>query len=261
MIDYNGTPFQYNPTITNVNIDNQLTGILSQFDDNYIMDVIKESLENRFRPYDLPRPNIIASFETTFKQLTDGFSSNTDEILETRKRTYLNIIDTICDYYNFEFIDRDDTDYYSAAFWLYNFLVANFTENLKNFYVSYLIREKDSLDSALGLTQLRKENDVSYTYSKRLFKDPKLAAIHCNIEYVVEQMSTFSIDLWDILNCVYSMNPNIPNYIFNLVKDNGNFFKDHYTDYLTKSKDAADVLIYIKLSLQQIGGAIEPTEE
>ena len=49
MTEFNGTPFQYNPAVTNVNIDNQLAGVLSQFNDDYIIDVIKDSLNNRFR--------------------------------------------------------------------------------------------------------------------------------------------------------------------------------------------------------------------
>ena len=92
MTKFNGMPFQYNPAITNVNIDNQLAGVLSQFSDDYIIDVVKDSLNNRFRIYSLPGPNVVAAFESTFKQLTDGFSSNTDEILETRRRVYANII-------------------------------------------------------------------------------------------------------------------------------------------------------------------------
>ena len=107
MTEFNGTPFQYNPAITNVNIDNQLAGVLSQFNDDYIIDVIKDSLNNRFRIYSLPSPNVVAAFESTFKQLTDGFSSNADAICETRKRVYMNIINVICDFYGLTFNDND----------------------------------------------------------------------------------------------------------------------------------------------------------
>ena len=170
MTEFNGTPFQYNPAITNVNIDNQLAGVLSQFNDDYIIDVIKDSLNNRFRIYSLPSPNVVAAFESTFKQLTDGFSSNADAICETRNRVYMNIINVICDFYGLTFNDNDETDYYSAAYWLYDFLVSNFTENLKNFYSIFLIKESAPIVSALGLANLRKENDTTLGYSKRLFK-------------------------------------------------------------------------------------------
>ena len=257
--DFNGTPFQYNPAITNVNIDNQLAGVLAQFDDDFIMDVVKDSINDRFRLYSLPRPNIVAGFESTFKQLTDGFSSNVETIIGTRPRVYENIIGIICDYYGFTFNANDSTDYYSAAYWLYEFFVSNFTENLKNFYAIFLIKERNSIESALELSTLRKENDTTFTYSKRLFKDPKLAAIHCNLEYVIQQIETFNIDLRTILTCVYQGNPNIASYIMSIITDQtGMFFRNYYQSYVIGSRDSADIMTYIKLSLQQIGGEIEP---
>lgn len=259
MVEFNGAPFQYNPAITNVNIDNQLAGILSQFDDDYIVDVVKDSLNNRFRIYSLPSPNVVAAFEATLKQLTDGFSSNTDEILDTRKRVYENIIAVICDFYNLTFNENDETDYYSAAYWLYDFFVSNFTEHLKNFYSLFLINESSSIVSALGLAQLRKENDTTLMYSKKLFKDPNIAMIHCDLEYVISQIETFNISLWTILSCVYQSNPSLPGYINGIVSDRtGRFFKDCYQSFVMNSKDSADILTYIKLSLQQLGGQFEP---
>ena len=259
MIEYNGTPFQYNPAITNVNIDNQLAGILSQFDDDYIMDIVKDSIKNRFRVYDLPSPNIVNAFEITFKQLTEGFSSNTSEILDTRQNVYKNIINIICDYYDFTFTLQDDTDIYSIAYWLYEVFVSNFTQNLMNFYVGYFIRERDSLDSALNLMQLKKETDTSFMYSKRLFKDPKIAAIHCNLEYVISQISDIDINLYYILSCIFINNPTLPTYIMSYISDNGNFFKNYYENYILNSKESADILTYIKLSLQEMARDIEPT--
>lgn len=258
MTEFTGMPFQYNPAITNVNIDNQLAGILSQFNDDYIMDVIKDSLNDRFRLYNLPAPNIVASFEFTFKELTDGFSSYTNEIMETRKRVYTNIINIICNFYGFTFNDSDETDYYSAAYWLYDFLVSNFTEHLKYFYASYLIQERESIVNCLGLDQLRKDNDSSLIYSKKIFKDPKLAEIHCNLEYIIDQMDSFDISLKNILDCVYSSNPNLPTYIFNLISDDtGLFFKNFYQSCVIRSYDSADILTYIKLSFQEMGKLIE----
>ena len=258
---YDGTPFQYNPAITNVNIDNQLAGILSQFNDDYIMDIIKDSLDDKFRLYGLPHPNIVSALENTFKQLTDGFSANTEEIAGTRKRIYLNIINFICDYYDFTFNDSDEVDYYSIAYWLYDFLVSNFTEHLKNFFTFFLINERNSIYSALNLSQPRKDNDNTFVYSKKLFNDPKLAMIHCNLDYVITEIATFNIDLRSILLFVYQSNPNIADYITGLVRDNtGNFFMNFYQSYVINSKDSADVLTYIKLSLQQLGGSIEPND-
>ena len=262
MPDFDTIPFQYNPAVTNINIDNQLAGILSQFNDDYIMDIIDDSLENRFRLYDLPMPNIVNSYEMIFKQLTNGFSSNVNDIAETRTRVYRNIITKICEYYNLQFNDNSETDYFSAAYWLYDFLISRFTQNLINFYSLYLVNERESLDLNMGLSQMRRENDTVYSYSKRIFKDPKLAAVHANLEYVIDQMSAFDIDLWTILTYGYMSNPNLAQYIYGLVTDTGNFYKDQYVEAInSQDNDPADILMHIKMEIQQLGSQMEPVKQ
>ena len=252
-------PFQYNPAVTNVNIDNQLAAILDQFEYDYIMDVISDALDNRFRLYDLPTPNIVAAYEMQFKALTDGFSSYSGEITETRNRVYYNIISKICNYYDIEFNDTSEIDIYSAAYWMYDFFVSNFTKHLIEFYTQFLIAERDSLDSAFGITGLRRENDVVYSYSKRLFKDPKIAAIHANLEYVITNMSDINISLYNILVYAYSNNVSISSYIYGLVKDDtGTFFKTQYGSYVTNSKMSADIITQIKMNLQTMGAEVLP---
>ena len=259
MDTFTGAPFEYNSSIVNVNIDNRLAGILSQFNDDYIMDVVNDSLADRIRLYNLPRPNVVNAFETVFKELTNGFEMRNEEILATRLRVYSNIINMICNYYSLTFIPSDETDLYSIAYWLYDFLVSNFTENLKNFYAFFLITERDSIYTGLGLADMKKANDGSILlYSKKLFKNPKLASIHCNLEYIISQINNFDISLQTILRYVYQSNPNISSYISSMVSDDtGMFFKNFYQAYVLNSKDSADILTYIKLSLQQIGGEIE----
>ena len=220
------------------------------------------NITHRFRLYDLPSPNIVNSYEMTFKQLTNGFSSNVDDIAETRIRVYRNIINKICSYYNLQFNDNSEIDYFSAAYWLYDFLISRFTQNLVNFYSFYLVNERESLDLNMGLSQMRRENDTVYSYSKRIFKDPKLAAVHANLEYVIDQMSAFDIDLWTILSYDYSNNPNLAQYIYSLITDTGNFYKDQYVDFINNQEnDPADILMYIKMEIQQLGSQIVPMNQ
>ena len=259
MTEFNGIPFQYNPAVTNVNIDNQLAGILSKLNDDYVLDIVKDSINDRFRIYDLPRPNIVNAFEITFKDLTNGFTSNTDQIYDIRKRVYINIINIICNYYDFTFNNNDDTDLYSAAYWLYDIFVSNFTSSLINFYTLYLIKERVSINKALDLSEMNKINETTYMYSKKLFKDQNLASIHCNLEYVIDQISSFDINLFTILNTIYSnTNNSIAYYIMSIISDNtGMFFKKYYESFIF-GKEAADILTQIKLNLQQLGSEIEP---
>lgn len=257
-VEFNGSPFQYNPAVTNVNIDNQLAGILGQFNDDYILDVVNDSLKNRFNAYQSANPNVISAYEATFRHLTDGFSSSTDDILNTRNRTYTNIINVICNFYNLQFNPHDDTDYYSAAYWLYDFFVSNFTEHLKTFYAMHLIQERKSISEAFNLPQMRKDNDIVFGYSKKLFKNSTIAAIHCNIDYIISQMDSFNISLETILFTVYGNIPNLPAYVASIVSDHtGYFFKNYYQNFVLRSPDAADMITYVKLALQEIGRDIE----
>ena len=256
--EFSGLPFYYNSPMVNVDIDNQLAGILSQFNDDYIMDIITDSINNRIRLYNLPQPNIVSAYEFTFKKLTDGFTSSTKEIMDTRERIYKTIIYRICEYYNLEFIDHDDTDYYSIAYWMYDFFVSNFTKYLQTFYTLLLINERNSVYAAMD----HSSNDTNaMVYSKKIFKDPKLAFIHCNLEYVLSQIDPIDMNIEDILRYVYQSDASLTEYVVGYIRDiTGTFFKRFYQSYVLRSKDSADILTYIKLSLQQSGSSIEPQE-
>jgi len=93
-----------------------------------------------------------------------------------------------------------------------------------------------------------------------LFKDPKIAAIHSNVEYIVSQIGSFGvISLPVILNTVYAAQSNLPQYINSLITDNsGMFFNNYYQNYTLHSRESSDLLTYIKLALQEIGAQIEP---
>ena len=251
------TPFRYDMVNSNVNVDNQLAEVLSHFSYDYIASVIDESLQNRLRLYDMPAPNIIGGYEITFQKLSDGFSSNSDEIIRTRLDTYKNIIDKICNFYDLEFSDESEMDYYLVAYYLYDFLISNFTQGLVKFYTLYIINERNSLylntELDKKVSDMKKsESDGAFKYSKRLFQDPKLAAIHSNIEYVIYNMATFDISIYDILNTVY-LNRDCVQYISGAVTDRGNFFRTHYNSFLQDPKYNASLIIAIKLELQNLG--------
>ncbi|MBR1988703.1 MAG: hypothetical protein IKA36_06690 [Clostridia bacterium] len=211
------------------------------------MDVIHTSIDNKFRPYDPFSPNVVHSYETQFKHLTDGFTANADQIAAVRRDTYINIINTLCNRYNLVFNYSDDTDLYSAAFYLYDFLVANFTRYIITFYTNFLVYEKDSIYKAFNLG----ESVIPITYSKKLFKNPQLAAIHGNISTVLSGMSSFDIDLWGILSMIYADNK-VALYINSLVTDKGNFFKNNYAIYSLDPRISPELQTQIKLSMQNM---------
>lgn len=246
--------FQYNGRVSNINIDNALAAILDKFDDNFIMDAIDYSIDHRFRPYDQPMPNVVYGYEQQFVILSEGFVSNQQDISETRYRTYMNIINRLCEKHNFRFNNSDELDYYSAAFYLYKFLIAEFTNNIITFYTNFLIRERAGIYNSLNLKDLKK-NETGMVYSNQLFKDEKLGMIHGNIGYVMENISAFDIDLYNILDLIYA-DKNISRYIYGLVEDAGNFFKDFYSAYVTDLTYGAELQTQVKLNLQLCAGQL-----
>lgn len=258
LLDSNQPLFQYNGKTTNVNIDGALAAILDKFDTGYIMDAISFSLERKFRLYDQPMPNMVYGYEQQFVKLSDGFSSNIGEIAETRLSTYIDIINTLCMKHNLEFNTSDDLDYYSAAYYLYQFLVSDFTSNIKNFFTNFLVREKDSLYLAFELNQFKK-NDLAMAYSTKMFASERLALIHGNIGYVLENIQSFDIDLYSVLDLIYS-DKNISRYIYNLVSDRGNFFQDFLMSYILDPVTGPELQTAIKLNLQTCASQIADVE-
>lgn len=254
LIDAGQPMFQYNGRISNINIDNALAAILDKFDDTFIMDTIDNSIDHRFRPFDQPMPNIVYGYESQFVSLLDGFESNREDIATARQNTYTNIINRLCERYNLSFNNSDELDYYSAAYYLYKFLVAEFTNNIITFYTNFLIRERAGVYNSLGLKDFRK-NETGMAYSNKLFSDEKLSMIHGNIGYVMENISSFDIDLYAILDLVYA-DKQLSRYIYSLVSDNGNFFQDFFTSYITDPAFGPELQTQIKLNLQLCGSQI-----
>lgn len=254
LLESNQPLFQYNGKITNVNIDSALAAILDKFDTNYIMDAIQFSLDHKFRLYDQPMPNMVYGYEQQFVKLSDGFSSNIGDIAETRLSTYVDIINILCQKHNLEFMQSDDLDYYSAAYHLYQFLVSDFTDNIKNFFTNFLVREKDGLYLSLELAQFKK-NDLAMAYSSKMFASEKLALIHGNIGYVMENIQSFDIDLYSVLDLIYA-NKDISRFLYNIVSDRGNFFYDFLMRYVLDPMTGPELQTAIKLNLQTCANQI-----
>ena len=244
-----------NKTISNINADKALTSILSNFDSNYILHIVTDSLEMKFRPYSNSLPGIY-SIEGKFINLLENVEdpSSREKILEVREQTYLEIIDIICNYYNIQFRPAEDLDIYSAVFWIYNFFVSDFTNTLINFYVNYIIKEKDGIYSYLNLDSCKKDKDSATIYSKKVCPDEKISIIHANIESVLDNISGFDIGFQNLVTYSLGNQQQLISFLLSSVVDINDVFKYHFASLL-QSQYRADVITCVKLALQQrIGG-------
>ena len=151
-----------NEMLANANTDNALAAILSNFDTGYVLDVVRDSINRRFRPYSTGMPGM-ASIETTFKTILNGVedSSQKLQIMDTRARTYNEIITILCQYYNLTYVPNEDTDDYAVAYFLYDILVSNYTSTIINFFTRYIIENKDNIYAAASAESKITKDDTS----------------------------------------------------------------------------------------------------
>ena len=241
-----------NQTINNVNTDYAIANILNQLSFDYIYHIVNDSLNMKFRPYSAPMPNIPYSLEQNFKMQLDAVPSSRDDSLQKREEVNVTIIKILRDYYNLSYNASDDV--YSDAFYLYKFLVSDFTNTVVQFYVNYIIQEKKHIYDNLNLQEAKKNKDSSYTYSKKLYSNNIIAAIHSNIIPIVKDIATYNISLQDVIDVRYMGDEQNTAYHLNqIISDNG-YFYDYIRSFITSNETMADVINCIKLQLQTVTG-------
>lgn len=236
-----------------------ITELLEHFDSNYIFDIINDKLENSDWGNILIDPNVVVSFEENFKSMTEKYPGDAQNIRDIRTQVYTDIITILCDKFNLQFNIADDTiDLYTAAFYLYDFLVCNRNNIMITFFTSFIVNNKESLSRFLNLEDYRKSKDSASAYGKRIYEDQKYGIISANMIKVINHIATLDISLLNIFQSVYT-SPEVIAFMDNMVADKGNFFKDHYCSILEQPEILPIVITNIRLSLQKLVGDIAPS--
>lgn len=250
----------------NVINENQLTSILSHYNTEYVLSIVDVALSYRLNTNAiLQQPNVVAAWEQNFKQLLDDFEDSPDSIVkikEVREGTYKEIIERICREFHLNFTIDENVDWYSAAYYLYDFFVCNFNSNLVMFYSKYIYNEKGELYQALNLEELRKNKDTSTQYGKRVFKDIKLAIINANIDYVITNLFGIDINLANIFELVYSNNIELVKYLCSLITQQDDFYRNFYVATMQSAMKPI-LLTEIRFAIQSqaiASGNIDDTE-
>ena len=243
-----------NQMLANGNTDNALATILANFDTGYVLDVVRDSINRRFRPYSTAMPGL-NSFELNFKNLLEGTddSMQKQQIIATRAKTYNDIINILCQYYNLTYTPNEDTDDYAVAYFLYDILVANFTSTIINFFTRFIIENKDNIYAAASAESKITKDDTS-SYSKKIYNDPKMGYIHTNIAQIMDNISVSDITLWQIVHFGYG-DPNAEMLLGNCVNENSHLFMDHFTPILQNPSTRADLITNVRLALQKYSSA------
>lgn len=249
--------FLSNNTEYSVVTNAEVSDVIAHFSDEMIMDILdKNMLYNRISS--TPKANLVYSLEEDFKKCLELYPAYSEEILKKRFGIYSLIIERISQYYGIRCKETSNqSDIHAQAFLLYSLLVAEYMQNVVNFFTNYITREKNSIYELMETELSTKGKDFNITYSKKVYNglNNKLVAIHANLDNVVDNICAFDIDFETFIRNVYfAQNAQISNYLsLIVVDDSGELFQKHIVPFVMENK--AIILTYIKLSLQQI---VEP---
>ena len=233
-----------------------ISEILAHFGSEYIIHALEDKLEHIDYTSSLIEPNFVSAYENNFKIMEEAYPGDSHNIRSVREEVYREIIKLLCGKFNLEFNTVDDNiDLYTAAFYLYDFLVCNRNSIMVNFFTAFIINNKDSVYNILSHEDIKKNKDSSSAYSKRVYSDNKYIAISANISKIINYISTFDIKLSNIFQSVY-VDYTLVQFLDNAFADKGNFFKDYYCSAIS-NKDMAPIIITdIRLALQRLVGDI-----
>ena len=231
-----------------------LTEILGRFDSNYIFDIINDKLNNINYYNTLQEPNVVISFEENFKLMNDNFPGDSDNIRIIREQVYTDIINILCQFYNLQFNEDDDTiDRFTLVYYLYDFLVSEKTIIMVNFYTSFIVNNKDSLVRILNLDEYKKSRESAAIYGKRMYNNNEYGVISANMTKVINHIATLDISLLNIFQSTYT-DPMVVELLDRAIMDKGNFFNDHYNAAIQQPDVLPIIITNIRLELQKIVG-------
>lgn len=233
----------------NIITEGELGAILSNFDPDMIFNVLENNMNNKYREYESELTNIVTSFEYSFKALSEEYGDNI-EIKNTRNETYALIVQRICSFHNLEINTEENVDMYALASIMYEFFVSSFTKYIGQFFVTYILRERESIyNMILTLDDDKKVKNNSVLYAKKIYEsDQELAAIYAYVPFIVNSICEFNIPLHDYISCVYKYEPEKANFLNSVIQNNEDFFPNFIVPY-TKTYFVR-IVTSIRLALQ-----------
>ena len=246
-----------NETTVGVYTDYGIATILSNFSEGMIQDIIKESLDYRFRPFGLRAPNypeIIDQQLANVKMHSTGYDG---EIEEQRVGAMNTIINTILDYYQLNITtDIPDELIYSVCYILYQLFVSEFTERMTNFFTQYILNHIESIINKIRMDNLSNTKASKNSYVKKIYNNQDLELIYENMGYIVDILAGLDIPFNNLV--AYLSDQKTADFISTYIEDTGDIYKNHFARFLTDQTTSADMIT--KIRLKYVEATIENRE-
>lgn len=237
-----------------IDTDMAIATILSNFNSDYIHDIVEYSMKMKFRPFSEPMPNIVDVITRQLKSVLVNSPDYQDNVNNVIDETYKEIITYICDSYNLTFTGDLDSmpqdNLYSICRTLYNIFVSRFTDFYIDFLVNYIINNVDSIHAyLLNDPESIKPKDQDALYNASNYSNPNFILVHANINKVIYNMASYDITLYNLIDSF--LDPSSASVIKSLLMDNGDIYKNYYAIYTRTLNTAAGVITTVKLKLQE----------
>lgn len=245
--------FGNNP-IQIINSEKAVGIILSKFSSDFILDVIQDNIKMKFRPFNVGAVNYPIVFEQDFKMAMMEHPSFIDQINDVRLKTYKEIIDIICASYNLvvsaEVDDYTPDQMYTLAVLLFDIFVTNFTPKMINFFVQYIINNKDDIYNSITDAEEIKKNKETTAYGKKIYSDTKMVVIHSTLNSVLSSIAAHDIP-FNIL-IYYLVDRSTADYLLTVLQDTNDIYKYHYAKYINDPITRPDLFTAIKFEIQNM---------
>lgn len=253
--------FLSNSKVFEVQANNQVAALLAEFDSGYVMGVVEDTLNQLFNHFDLiPRPNIVQSFETIFKEMNNTYPSDLDNINQCRIETYQTIIGFICKKFELRFVQPENVDLHTLAFFLYDFFVARLNIYMVQFYVKHILNEKESIINMLNMEEIMKNQDANFNYNRMAFGNDEMAAIASNIPFILQKLSQVPVMDHQILWYTYGQQPEIVQMIENAITPSVPIF-NRFNAILFNEALYGPIVTNIRIQFQQTAAVAEVTPQ
>jgi hypothetical protein len=236
-----------------IDTDMAIGSILSNFDSTWVIHSVSDSLDMRFRPFATePMPNFADIINRQFSLTLAASPDYADQVIATRDETFREIITTITDYYNLEFLGLEtigSEELFGIAHTMYDIFISRFTNYMVDFYTGYIMKNIDSI-----YAYLYNDDNVKKPREKDMpvksYIDPKFQLIHANLNTVILNTAAYDISLEDLL---FSFTDNnIATRLLSVLSDKGDIYKNYYASFLLDQRYMAELLTSIKLKLQEL---------
>lgn len=231
--------------------DREIASVIGNFSSGMVMNTLHNILNDPDRLRYFSIGNLVNAYETDYKVTVAQHPDLAQDLAKARIDTYEAIINKLCDHFHLSVNLNGNMDLYSVASNMYQFLVAEFPQNVVNFYYNLMLREKNNLYHSYDLEALKKAKDSSTIYSRKVYKttDNKLWMIHTNLDTIITDMYAQDISLEQVLELCYANNKVLAKFLSSFLLENHNFYQSFIIPFMN-GVNRASTITHIRLQLQ-----------